>query len=233
MYSDKKHINTLTSLLVSHGVRHAVVCPGSRNAPIVHNLSECPAIACHPVTDERSAAFCALGMTQRLQQPVVVCVTSGTALLGVLPAVAEAYYQHRPLVVVSADRPPQWIDQQDGQTLPQPDALGRFVCKAVTISEPHDEEQQWHCNRLVNDALLCKDGPVHINVAISEPLFHFTTPELPRERVISRQAADVSQHTILHHANPSVGRAEATVPLIRKPSPGSRGRAFESLCRTY
>jgi len=198
MYSDKQHINILTALLAAHGVRHAVVCPGSRNAPVVHNLNECPAITCHPVTDERSAAFYALGMTQRLQQPVVVCVTSGTALLGVLPAVAEAYYQHRPLVVVSADRPPQWIDQQDGQTLPQPDALGRFVCKAVTISEPHDEEQQWHCNRLVNDALLCKDGPVHINVAISEPLFHFTTPELPRERVISRQAADVSQHTLRH-----------------------------------
>ena len=198
MYSDKQHINILTALLVRHGICHAVVCPGSRNAPIVHNLNECPAIACHPVTDERSAAFYALGMAQKLHKPVVVCVTSGTALLNVAPAVAEAYYQHLPLVVVSADRPQQWIDQLDGQTLPQPDALGRFVCKAVTLQEPHDDEERWYCNRLVNEALLKKDGPVHINVAISEPLFGFNTAELPQERLIEWQPADVSSIKLQH-----------------------------------
>ena len=62
MYSNKENVNILTALLVAHGVTHAVVCPGSRNAPIVHNLNECPAIACFPVTDERSAGFYALGM---------------------------------------------------------------------------------------------------------------------------------------------------------------------------
>ncbi|MDE6003630.1 MAG: 2-succinyl-5-enolpyruvyl-6-hydroxy-3-cyclohexene-1-carboxylic-acid synthase, partial [Prevotella sp.] len=61
MYSNKENVNILTSLLVAHGVRHVVVCPGSRNAPIVHNLSECADIKCHPVTDERSAGFYALG----------------------------------------------------------------------------------------------------------------------------------------------------------------------------
>ena len=135
MYSNKENVNILTALLVAHGVRHAVCCPGSRNAPIVHNLNECPDIQCYPVTDERSAGFYALGMSQALSQPVAVCVTSGTALLNLAPAVAEAYYQQRPLVVISADRPPQWIDQLDGQTLPQPDALGRFVRKAVTLPE--------------------------------------------------------------------------------------------------
>lgn len=88
MYSDKDHVNILTALLVAHGIRHAVVCPGSRNAPIVHNLTTCPDIACYPVTDERSAGFYALGMSQALKQPVVVCVTSGTALLNLAPAVA-------------------------------------------------------------------------------------------------------------------------------------------------
>ena len=135
MYCNKENVNILTALLVAHGVRHAVCCPGSRNAPIVHNLTECPDIRCYPVTDERSAGFYALGMSQALSQPVAVCVTSGTALLNLAPAVAEAYYQQRPLVVISADRPPQWIDQLDGQTLPQPDALGRFVRKAVTLPE--------------------------------------------------------------------------------------------------
>lgn len=188
MYSNKENVNILTALLVAHGVRHAVCCPGSRNSPIVHNLNECPDIECYPVTDERSAGFYALGMSQCLHEPVAVCVTSGTALLNLAPAVAEAYYQHIPLVVISADRPQAWIDQLDGQTLPQPDALGRFVRKAVSLPEPHDDESRWYCNRLVNEALLETHhhgyGPVHINVPISEPLFDYNVSELPEERHI-------------------------------------------------
>jgi len=150
------------------------------------------------VTDERSAAFYALGMTQCLEVPVAVCVTSGTALLNVAPAVAEAYYQHRPLVVISADRPPQWIDQLDGQTLPQPDALGRFVGKAVSLPEPTDEEQRWYCNRLINEALIVRHAPVHINVPISEPLFDFTVEQLPAQRKITLLPADIQPHTLSH-----------------------------------
>lgn len=198
MYSSKQNVNILTSLLVAHGIHHAVVCPGSRNAPIVHNLNECPDIQCYPVTDERSAGFYALGMTQALKEPVVVCVTSGTALLNLYPAVAEAYYQHRSLVVVSADRPQQWIDQLDGQTLPQPDALGCFVKKAVSLPEPHDEDTRWYCNRLINEALMVKHGPVHINVPITEPLFDFSTSELPKERKIELLPADISNVTLSH-----------------------------------
>lgn len=200
MYSDKKNVNILTALLVAHGVQHAVVCPGSRNSAIVHNLNECPDIACYPVTDERSAGFYALGMAQALRRPVVVCVTSGTALLNLAPAMAEAYYQHIPLVAVSADRPPQWIDQLDGQTLPQTDALGRFVRKAVSLSEPHDAEEHWYCNRLVNEALIAAlqggGGPVHINVPITEPLFDYTVSELPIERKIEWTAAEMLPATL-------------------------------------
>ena len=198
MFCNKENVNILTSLLVAHGIHHAVVCPGSRNAAIVHNLNECPDIKCYPVTDERSAGFYALGMTQALNEPVVVCVTSGTALLNLAPAVAEAYYQHRPLVVISADRPQQWIDQLDGQTLPQPDALGRFVRRAVSLPEPHDAETRWYCNRLVNEALIEKHAPVHINVPITEPLFSFTTPELPAERKIDFLPADATNITLTH-----------------------------------
>ena len=198
MYSNKENVNILTALLVAHGIRHAVVCPGSRNAPIVHNLNACPDITCYPVTDERSAGFYALGMSQALSKPVAVCVTSGTALLNLAPAVAEAYYQHIPLVVISADRPQQWIDQLDGQTLPQPDALGRFVRKAVSLPEPHDEETRWYCNRLVNEALVINHAPVHINVPISEPLFDFTTEHLPTERRISLTPADIPPHVLSH-----------------------------------
>ena len=186
MYSSKQNVNLLTTLLVAHGIHHAVVCPGSRNAPIVHNLNECPDVACYPVTDERSAGFYALGMMQALHEPVTVCVTSGTALLNLAPAVAEAWYQHQPLVVVSADRPEAWIDQLDGQTLPQPGAFGRFVRRSVSLPEA----DQWYCSRLINEALLdalSDDArPVHINVPISEPLFTFDVPRLPEVRRIVR-----------------------------------------------
>ena len=184
MYSNKENVNILTSLLLEYGVSDAVVCPGSRNAPIVHNLSVCEAIRCRPVTDERSAAFYALGLAIATRRPTVVCVTSGSALLNVMPAVAEAAYQHVPLVVISADRPQQWIDQLDGQTIPQSDALGRFVRKAVQLPEPHNDEERWLCRRLVNEAIhiaTCRQGaPVHINVPISEPLFEFDTEQLPQ-----------------------------------------------------
>lgn len=184
MYSNKENVNILTSLLLEYGVSDAVVCPGSRNAPIVHNLSVCEAIRCRPVTDERSAAFYALGLAIATKRPTVVCVTSGSALLNAMPAVAEAAYQHVPLVVISADRPQQWIDQLDGQTIPQSDALGRFVRKAVQLPEPHNDEERWLCRRLVNEAMhlaTCRQGaPVHINVPISEPLFEFDTEQLPQ-----------------------------------------------------
>ena len=134
-----------------------------------------------------------MGMAQIIRHPVAVCVTSGTALLNLLPATAEAYYQHVPLVVISADRPAMWIDQQDGQTLPQLDALGRFVSKAVSLPEPSTDDERWYCNRLVNEALLCCQwhggSPVHLNVPISEPLFTFNVPALPTERVIRQVAA--------------------------------------------
>lgn len=189
MFTDKININILTALLLKHGIKQAVVCPGSRNAPIVHNLNACGQIKCRPVTDERSAGFYALGLSQATGQPVAVCVTSGSALLNLAPAVAEAHYQHIPLVIISADRPAAWIDQLDGQTIPQPDALGRFVKKAVNLPEVHDNTDRWLCNRLVNEALYLATykgkAPVHINVPISEPLFHFNVSKLPDERAVS------------------------------------------------
>ena len=212
MYSNKENVNILTSLLLEYGVSDAVVCPGSRNAPIVHNLSVCEAIRCRPVTDERSAAFYALGLAIATRRPTVVCVTSGSALLNVTPAVAEAAYQHVPLVVISADRPQQWIDQLDGQTIPQSDALGRFVRKAVQLPEPHNDEERWLCRRLVNEAMhlaTCRQGaPVHINVPISEPLFEFDTEQLPqlsRFNNIKRAAikdASMDMPDAFHEAKP-------------------------------
>ena len=183
MYSDKENINILTSLLVSYGVRHIVVCPGSRNAPLVHNFDVSPDITTHAVTDERSAAFFALGLRLRLRQPVAVCVTSGSALLNTMPGAAEATYQHEGIIIISADRPQAWIGQLDGQTMPQHGALGTFASPSVSLPEPHNDTERWLCRRLICEAMIANTCPpfpsVHINVPVSEPLFGFSPPCLP------------------------------------------------------
>lgn len=129
----KKQCNILVDVLIAHGIRHFVMSPGSRNAPIIVALARRDGIERHVVVDERSAAFIALGLAQQTGEPVAVVCTSGTALLNYAPAVAEAYYQKLPLIVISADRPMEWIDQDDSQTIRQYEALAQFVKRATTF----------------------------------------------------------------------------------------------------
>ena len=100
MYSDKKNILQLVALLKAHGVRKIVLCPGSRNAAIVHTLANIEDFTCYSVTDERSAGFFAIGLSLQGGGPAAVCCTSGSALLNLHPAVAEAFYQQVPLIVI-------------------------------------------------------------------------------------------------------------------------------------
>jgi len=190
-YSDKKNLLELVALMDAFGVHHVVLSPGSRNAPLIHTFMLHPAFQCYTIVDERSAGFFALGMAQRLRQPVAVCCTSGTALLNYSPAVAEAFYQEVPLLVLSADRPAAWIGQADGQTLPQPNAFGTLVKKSVQLPEINTDEELWYCNRLINEALIALTqngfGPVHINIPLSEPLYQFTEDALPKARVIKME----------------------------------------------
>ncbi|EFR35387.1 2-succinyl-5-enolpyruvyl-6-hydroxy-3-cyclohexene-1-carboxylic-acid synthase [Porphyromonas asaccharolytica PR426713P-I] len=176
-------ISELVALLQAYGVRDLVLCPGSRNAPLVHALShQLAGATCHSIIDERSAGFYALGLALATHRAVVVCCTSGTAVANLHPAVAEAYYQGVPLIVLSADRPERWIGQWAGQTLPQPELFGSLVRKAVHLPEPHTEEERWYCNRLINEALLAAlaplPGPVQINVPISDPGVSLLPPTL-------------------------------------------------------
>ena len=190
MYSDKKSVLQLVAVLRAQGVRRVVLCPGSRNVPLVQSFSACRDFECFSVTDERSAGFFAIGLALHRHEPVAVCCTSGSALLNLHPAVCEAFYRQLPLIVVSADRPAAWIGQMDGQTLPQPGVFGTMVRSSVTLPEVHTEEDEWYANRLVNEAVLeaahhgC--GPVHINVPLSEPLFHFSVKQLPEVRFMRR-----------------------------------------------
>lgn len=234
MYSDIPQVNQLTALLLAHGIKDVVVCPGSRNATIVHNLNEVgDRIQLHPVTDERSAAFVALGMTLATQEPVGVCVTSGSALLNCIPAVAEAYYRHLPLLVISADRPEAWIGQMDGQTLPQTGALLPY-CPTCHISTPHTDTDRWCNNRRINEALLSlqrgEGHPAHINVAIEEPMFSFTTPVLPQERCIRHFSAP-SMNPLPESVVELIAQAELPILLIGQYEKGDIRKEVNDIIR--
>ena len=181
-------IRELVTLLDRYAIRHLVLCPGSRNAPLLHALSHgIEGATCYSIVDERSAGFYALGVAIATHSPVAVCCTSGTALANLYPAVAEAYYQGIPLIVISADRPEIWIGQMAGQTLPQPEIFGSLVRKAIHIPEPHTAEERWYSNRLLNEALLATQyplpGPVHINIPLADPSISLAeTPMEEEER---------------------------------------------------
>lgn len=165
----------LARLCAAKGVRHAVISPGSRNAPLVIAFSKQPEIQCLQVIDERSAAFFAMGMAQQLHQPVMLICTSGSAVLNYGPAIAEAFYQRIPLLVIAADRPEEWIDQGEGQTIRQRDVLAPHLKKSVQLPRNSDELSRWHCGRLINEAidatLIPVPGPVQVNVPFNEPLY--------------------------------------------------------------
>lgn len=184
--TDKEGIRILTDVLVQHGVRRAVVSPGSRNAPLLMAFARNERIVHYVVLDERSAAFFALGMVQQSGEPVVLVCTSGTAPLNYAPAIAEAYYQRLPLIVITADRPVEWIDQEDSQTIRQNGMYASIVKASYQFpAELREEEDKWYANRLVNDAvnaaLKGRKGPVHINVPLREPLYGQRT--YPEERI--------------------------------------------------
>lgn len=172
--TEKEGCRNLAALLAAHGIRRAVLSPGSRNAPLLVAFSREPRIKTYVVVDERTAAFMALGMARRLDEPVALVCTSGSALLNYAPAVSEAYYSRVPLLVVSADRQPEWIDQDDSQTIRQHGVLASIVKKYCSVPEITDPATRWYHNRLINDAVLAATaqpcGPVHINVPLGEPL---------------------------------------------------------------
>lgn len=194
--SDKEGVNILTGVIKAKGIRRVVLSPGSRNAPLIIAFARETGMEHFVVLDERSAAFFALGMAQQSGEAVVLVCTSGTALLNYAPAVAEAYYQRLPLVVISADRPEEWVDQDDSQTIRQQEVLGHLVKASYQIiAETTAEEERWYVNRLVNDAVNCalggRKGPVHINVPLHEPLYGLHRREEQNYRIIEK--ADIAK----------------------------------------
>lgn len=169
-------IYDIAELCAQKGLTQAILCPGSRCAPLTLAFTRHPSIATRTISDERSAAFIALGIAQQTQQPTVLVCTSGSAAYNFAPAIAEAFFQEVPLVVFTADRPKEWIDQWDGQTIRQNNIYGGHVKKSFQLPEDYDHsDTQWYINRSVNEAInLSREfpcGPVHINVPLREPFY--------------------------------------------------------------
>jgi 2-succinyl-5-enolpyruvyl-6-hydroxy-3-cyclohexene-1-carboxylate synthase len=112
---------------IEHGVKHVVISPGSRNAPLIIEWNAYSEIEKYSIVDERSAAFFALGKALQTGEAVALVCTSGSALLNYYPALAEAYYSDIPLLVLSADRPKRLIDIGDGQTIRQENVFQNHV----------------------------------------------------------------------------------------------------------
>jgi len=176
MTSDHFAAAELARLCAAKGVKYAVISPGSRSAPLVIAFNQQEGMQCLQVIDERSAAFFALGMAQQLHAPVALICTSGSAVLNYGPAIAEAFYQRIPLLVITADRPEEWVDQGEGQAIRQHGVLALHMKRSVQLPRiTSDELARWHCGRLINEAidetLLPVPGPVHVNVPFAEPLY--------------------------------------------------------------
>jgi 2-succinyl-5-enolpyruvyl-6-hydroxy-3-cyclohexene-1-carboxylate synthase len=184
----KLHISSLSQILKEKGVRNIVIAPGSRNAPLTQVFYREFGDSCLSIVDERSAAYFALGLALESNQPVVIITTSGTAVLNLGPALAEAFHLGVPLIAVTADRPPEWIDQADNQTIRQKDIFRNNIKKSFELPvATTTKEDIWLTERTANEAfnlaMAEKKGPVHINVPLREPLYE-DIPKAENTRLI-------------------------------------------------
>jgi 2-succinyl-5-enolpyruvyl-6-hydroxy-3-cyclohexene-1-carboxylate synthase len=132
-YSKIPLAQTVVTLCKTHNIKHIVISPGSRNAPLTIGFTHDDFFNCYSIVDERCAAFFALGIAQQIHAPVAVVCTSGSALLNYYPAISEACYSNIPLVVLSADRPKHLIDIGDGQTIRQKNVYGDHVLYSANL----------------------------------------------------------------------------------------------------
>ncbi|WP_316932631.1 2-succinyl-5-enolpyruvyl-6-hydroxy-3-cyclohexene-1-carboxylic-acid synthase [Anditalea andensis] len=164
------------AIVAKSGIHQAILSPGSRCAPLTLAFARHKDIHCRTISDERSAAFIALGMAQQLDKAVVLVCTSGSAALNYAPAVAEAYFQQVPLLIITADRPKEWIDQWDGQTIRQENIYGNHVKGSFNFPDEFSHpDKVWHAHRISNEAIKLAQtypyGPVHINIPLREPFY--------------------------------------------------------------
>ena len=193
----RQGIKNIPEICARHGVRKVVIAPGSRNAPLIFAFTAQMELECLSITDERSAAYFALGIAQQSGEAVALVCTSGTAVLNFAPAIAEAYYQNLPLLVFTADRPAEMIDQADGQTLRQSDIYGNYIkahfdlpVETVVAADLQFSDRQ--VSQAIDTALSYPQGPVQINVPLREPIYTALPETHSSPKIIKTIAAEVS-----------------------------------------
>lgn len=168
-------LRAFAAALVAAGVRDAVICPGSRSTPLALALRMAPGVRVRVVHDERAAGFFALGMARTARRAVVLVATSGTAAVEFAPAVVEAQLSRAPIVVLTADRPPELRDRGAPQAIDQTHLYGRaakwFAELPLLDGDPVTlAHWLWVAGRAVATAVNAPAGPVHVNVPFREPL---------------------------------------------------------------
>ncbi|HME90307.1 MAG TPA: 2-succinyl-5-enolpyruvyl-6-hydroxy-3-cyclohexene-1-carboxylic-acid synthase, partial [Myxococcaceae bacterium] len=171
----------LVEQLYRAGLRQAVISPGSRSGPLALALDEHPGIGTRTILDERSAAFFALGMAKESGAPAAALATSGTAGANFYPAVVEAAMAHVPLLLLTADRPPELHGWGALQTIPQQRLFGEFARWFVDLGVPEPtgaalDHLRASAARAVATALHSPRGPVQINAPFREPLAPLPDP---------------------------------------------------------
>ena len=180
-FSSKRSIQILTHLLKEYGISDVVISPGSRNAPLAIHFSETDELNCYSIVDERSAAFVGLGMAKSSKKPVAITCTSGSAAANYYPAITEAFYQNIPLLVLTADRPVDFVDLFDGQTIRQNEIYQQHSYGDFQLLEDGEANADDENFAIIKKAIeLCyeKQGPVHVNIPLKEPLYNLVS-ELP------------------------------------------------------
>jgi 2-succinyl-5-enolpyruvyl-6-hydroxy-3-cyclohexene-1-carboxylate synthase len=161
---------SLIDHLLAHGVRHFCLSPGSRSTALTLAVAQAEQAIPFVHYDERGMAFHALGLAKATKKPVAIIVTSGTAVGNLLPAVMEAHHTHVPLIVLSADRPPELRDNGSSQTTHQVDILGNFVEWQIDLPCPSSELPSGYLESTIAHAVArSHNGPVHLNCMLRKP----------------------------------------------------------------
>lgn len=187
-FSSKRSIQILAHLLKEYGIFDIVISPGSRNAPLAIHFSETDEFNCYSIVDERSAAFVGMGMAKSIKKPVALTCTSGSASANYYPAITEAFYQNTPLLILTADRPTDFVDIFDGQTIRQKDLYQQHSYGDFQLLEDSMENADDENFSIIKKAIeVCfeKQGPVHINIPLEEPLYHMVS-ELPNFKPVEK-----------------------------------------------
>ncbi|NBD37371.1 MAG: 2-succinyl-5-enolpyruvyl-6-hydroxy-3-cyclohexene-1-carboxylic-acid synthase, partial [Verrucomicrobia bacterium] len=222
---------TVVRSLLAFGVGHFLVSPGSRSTPLVLAIAKLAPSRRTVLLDERSAAFHALGRIKAGRRPVAVVCTSGTAAAEFYPAVIEAREAGLPLVVLTADRPPELRHCQAGQTIDQLKLYGTYPLFHAELPLPEPEplllrQTRELCRRAVESALQAVPGPVHLNCPFREPFFP------PEEAAVMPTPAVEEAPVAWVRTVPPPARLPARTLLLAGPLPWDAGaEEAEALAR--